>query len=71
MGTLTTVTSAGTPKRPIRIEKDLWVPFLALCKEEGTDASKDIREHIRRRLQEAEARRQAAAEGEETSPADS
>lgn len=54
MGTLTTVPSRGTDKRPIRIEGNLWQRFMAVCKAEGTTASEDIREHVRRRVEEHE-----------------
>lgn len=64
MGTLITVPSRGTKKRPIRVEDELWEPYLQLCQEEGTTAAEDIREHMRRRLREAEARQGQSADDE-------
>lgn len=65
MGTLSTVTSRGTDKRPIRIKDALWKPYLALCKAEGTTASEDIREHIRRRVEGHDQSTEATAPAED------
>jgi hypothetical protein len=47
--TLTRV-SAGTPKRTVRVEDDLWARYAALCEREGTSCAEDLRAHIERGL---------------------
>lgn len=39
-----------TKNRPIRIADELWLPYEAVCKAEGTDRSKDLRAFIERRV---------------------
>lgn len=41
---------------PIRIERDLWEAYGKVCEADGTNRSEDIREHVRRRVEEYQAR---------------
>ena len=43
---IATMTGKGTTRRTIRVEDELWKPFVAKAKDEGTDASAKIRQFI-------------------------